>query len=384
MAAARDEATYQQEIREGLDGAFARAPLEEIDAGAARIVVFSDHHRGAGDQADDFRRCEHAYTAALGWYLKQGYRLLLLGDVEELWEERPETALARYADVVALEARFAREGGGLQRFWGNHDDLWRHRRKADRHLAAALGGRVTVHEGLRMRLRDGAGRGATLFFVHGHQGTTESDRFGWLSRAFVRWVWRPIQRRTGYSATTPARGHDLRAKHDRALFAWARDRQPGTVLVAGHTHRPVFGTSTPPPPPARPIATLRGLIADAERGGDRDRAAALNAELEYARTARRRPDEAIRVTPPCYFNAGCCSYPDGDVTGLEIADGELRLVRWPASLRELRPDADGDVRAETRVLARIALADLLDQVTAPRPDAPTPTIAEQPVAPPAE
>ena len=31
---------------------------------------------------------------------------------------------------------------------------------------------------------------------------------------------------------------------------------------------------------------------------------------------------------PCYFNTGCCSYGDGDVTGLEIADGEIRLVRW--------------------------------------------------------
>jgi hypothetical protein len=34
--------------------------------------------------------------------------------------------------------------------------------------------------------------------------------------------------------------------------------------------------------------------------------------------------------PPCYFNTGCCSFPDGDVTGIEIADGKIRLVRWPS------------------------------------------------------
>jgi hypothetical protein len=29
------------------------------------------------------------------------------------------------------------------------------------------------------------------------------------------------------------------------------------------------------------------------------------------------------------LNTGCCSFPDGDVTGIEIADRKFRLVRWP-------------------------------------------------------
>jgi hypothetical protein len=32
---------------------------------------------------------------------------------------------------------------------------------------------------------------------------------------------------------------------------------------------------------------------------------------------------------PCYFNTGCCAFEDGDITGIEIAEGEIRLVRWP-------------------------------------------------------
>jgi hypothetical protein len=31
---------------------------------------------------------------------------------------------------------------------------------------------------------------------------------------------------------------------------------------------------------------------------------------------------------PSYFNTGCCSYSDGSITGIEISDGDLRLVRW--------------------------------------------------------
>ena len=37
----------------------------------------------------------------------------------------------------------------------------------------------------------------------------------------------------------------------------------------------------------------------------------------------------IEFKKPSYFNTGCCAFLDGDVTGLEISDGEIRLVRWP-------------------------------------------------------
>ncbi len=53
----------------------------------------------------------------------------------------------------------------------------------------------------------------------------------------------------------------------------------------------------------------------------------------------------MKLEPPCYFNSGCCSYADGDVTGIEIASGTIRLVRWldndgNPQLHELRPAAD--------------------------------------------
>ncbi len=369
--AGADEQEYREKIRKGLDGAFERAAkaVEELDPATARIVVFSDHHRGAVDDADDFRRCEHAYTTALGWYLEQGYRLFLLGDVEELWEESPATPLREYGDVLALEAAFRTRGGGLERFWGNHDDTWRHPAEVRDRLQGHVGGPLKVHEGLRMRVRRPGKEDATLFFVHGHQGTAASDRFGRISRLFVRHVWRRIQRKTGYSATTPASDQALRDKHGRAMFAWAAGRGPGTVLIAGHTHQPVFASSQPDPPPTRPADELRAAIEVARAAGDAAKAAALRAELEYALTAQRRPDRATVVDPPCYFNTGCCSFPDGDVTGLEIADDEIRLVRWPANLREWPRTAAGDVDADRRILARDKLDSVLDKVGAPPADA---------------
>ena len=31
---------------------------------------------------------------------------------------------------------------------------------------------------------------------------------------------------------------------------------------------------------------------------------------------------------PTYFNSGCCCYTDGDITGIEIDEGCIRLVKW--------------------------------------------------------
>jgi UDP-2,3-diacylglucosamine pyrophosphatase LpxH len=352
--------TYLEQIRKGLDVARDGAATERFDPATERIVVFSDHHKGTGDQADDFRRCEHAYTAALGYYLEAGYRLFVLGDAEELWEERPEPVIDRYRAVLELEAQFTARGG-LERFFGNHDDDWRNASAVRAHLWP-LFGKIKVREALRLQISRPGRADGTILFLHGHQGTTESDRFGWFSRLAVRWVWRPIQRRTGFSATTPASNYELRAKHDRAMYEWARIQRPGLVLVAGHTHRPVFARGVPDPPPARPIHELEALLQGALAVSDTEAAARLRAELEYARTSVRRPEAVLTVSPPCYFNTGCCSFPDGDITGLELADGTIRLVRWPANLHELVGDGEG-VDAHRRILEEVPLEEILAAVT---------------------
>ena len=70
------QSAYSNRIGKGLDAAYRSAePRPPVDLNDLRAVVFSDHHRGRGDGADDFRRCEESYAAALGWYLEQDYEL---------------------------------------------------------------------------------------------------------------------------------------------------------------------------------------------------------------------------------------------------------------------------------------------------------------------
>lgn len=46
------------------------------------------------------------------------------------------------------------------------------------------------------------------------------------------------------------------------------------------------------------------------------------------RQEKYSPCEDTIKTIPCYFNTGCCRFADGDITGIELDDGSIRLIKW--------------------------------------------------------
>lgn len=56
---------------------------------------------------------------------------------------------------------------------------------------------------------------------------------------------------------------------------------------------------------------------------------------------------------PSYFNTGCCRFEDGDITGIELAEGEIRLIKWAED-----SEASGVTDKNRVVLGKIRL-DLL-------------------------
>ena len=341
---------YRDRVAKALDEAFEQARVEEFDIRSDRLIVFSDHHRGVRDGADDFRDSEKRYHAALGYYFEKGYILAVLGDVEELWENDRKPVLTSYGATLKLEKTFheARRDGAESnehrrywRIWGNHDDDWRFKKLVETHLAPLIPG-ITVHESLKLIVKDKDGEIGKILFVHGHQGTLDSDRFGRFSRIFVRRIWRPIQRRTQINPNTPAKDWELRKTQNIALYNWAVKKK-NLVLMAGHTHHPVFFDEGR-------IKKLEEKLDEAENKGDEESIPLLRADLEYAlvREARR----GFTMDQPCYFNSGCCCFADGDITGLEIESGELRLVRW----------LDNEGRRQPEVLTSMKLDEVFDRV----------------------
>ena len=134
--------SYITRVHKALDAALARAiaagDTRVLDLSTDRYIIFSDQHRGARNGADDFLRAERAYNAALAYYLYMGYTLVVLGDVEELWEETSAAVIKAYRHSLGLEACFHRRGHYV-RIWGNHDDEWQYADSLRRHMDAIYG-----------------------------------------------------------------------------------------------------------------------------------------------------------------------------------------------------------------------------------------------------
>jgi len=306
-------AAYQEHVSNRMADVRATTPVDnERELGSLRLIVFSDLHKGSRNGADDFAIAETTYMAALEYYWQQDFELYLLGDVEELWENWPSDILSAYGNVLNQELRFAQATAPerYRRFAGNHDDLWYRHDQQEQYLRPYLANHQVL-ESRRIPVTDAGQRLGELFLLHGHQGTADSDTHARLSAWLVHTFWRPLQRLFKFKSTAPSTSFVLRKKHDLAMYHFA-STQKDMVLIAGHTHRPVweglgFGQAV------QTVAEVAGM---------------QHPEAARWMNGLARGAVALPGRKPCYFNSGCCCYSDGSITGLELADEEIRLIRW--------------------------------------------------------
>lgn len=289
----------------------------ERDLNEVRIIIFSDHHRGKRDVSDDFVQCEQTYIAALNHYLAAQFELVLLGDVDELWENKIEQIADDYEEVMQLERQFYLKDS-IHRIWGNHDDYWREPLLFDRYMGHYFKG-LDIEEGLALHLTKDGHRIGEIALVHGHQGSLGSDRFSTISRFFVRVFWRRWQNFMGHKLSSPAENLRIRSKTDKVMYEWASKRS-GTVLICGHTHQPIFTSKS-----------HRDRLEELNDRGE------LPKNKEALLDVKKVEQTEVKVKgerKPCYFNSGCCSFSDGDITGIEMVNGTIKLVRWDAKFKE--------------------------------------------------
>ncbi|HPO04474.1 MAG TPA: serine/threonine protein phosphatase [Bacillota bacterium] len=234
----------------------------------SKFVVMSDCHRGDGSYADNFARNQNLFFAALTQYYYHKYTYIELGDGDELWEnDKISKPLEVYDHIFWLLSKF-HQSGRLFMIYGNHDIVKGKNGSIKSQLALFPG--ICFYEGLLLRHTK---LDLSLFLLHGHQADFLNDRLWIFNRFLVRYLWRPLEL-LGINDPTSAATNPKRKKAvERALIRWTeKEKQP---LIAGHTHRAVF------PKP-----------------GD-----------------------------SCYFNDGSCVHPRC-ITALEIADGNITLVKW--------------------------------------------------------
>ncbi|MBI3883705.1 MAG: metallophosphoesterase, partial [Sphingobacteriales bacterium] len=267
-----------------------RGIVLDINIVTDKFIIFSDQHKGVKDWADDFKDNEPNYLFALEYYYKQGYSYINLGDCEELWKNKAETVLPLNQLSLQAEAAFQKVKKYYRTF-GNHDLLWKNKLDVAMLLKDYFQMPLPVYEGIILRTTI-AGHDIKILLTHGHQGDKLSD-----NNAFSTWIvahiWAPIQRYLQININTPSTDLYLRDKHNRLMYEWSSEKKD-TLLITGHTHKPVF-------------ASGKYSYDDGHK-------------IEIA--------DSIKNTKASYFNTGCCCYNDGDITGIELADGYMRLIKW--------------------------------------------------------
>lgn len=261
----------------------------EIDCSKDKFIVFSDQHKGNRSWADDFSNNETNYIAALQYYNSLNYNFVNLGDSEELWKFKPFDILKVNEKSFAAEAAF--QPIRYYKTYGNHDVMWKNPVDTALHLIKYFEMPLPVYEGIVLKTSNTT-RPVSIFLTHGHQGDRMSD-----GNAFSTWVvahfWMPLQRYLRININSPSKNYTLRDKHNLMMYEWS-SRKKDLLLITGHTHKPVFASGRYYDHPSNKINTT----------------------------------EARTRLKPSYFNAGCCCYNDGDITGIEIADGFIRLIKW--------------------------------------------------------
>ena len=280
-----------------------------INTATDKFIIFSDQHKGNRDHADDFANCEFNYLKALAYYRQQNFSFINLGDSEELWKYNVENILPKNEKAFAAEAAFL--PNNYFKTFGNHDIIWKNKWDVENYLKKYFTLPLPVYEGIILKTNI-SNQPLTIFCTHGHQGDKMSDNNN-FSTWVVAHIWAPIQRYLQINVNTPSKKFSLRNKHNQIMYQWS-SRRKNTVLITGHTHSPVFASGKYSNHPANKI--------------------------------EKDTNEKIK---PSYFNSGCCCFSDGDITGIEIAGGYIRLIKW----------CDENNSSVRKILEEIKLTDLM-------------------------
>jgi len=339
-----------------LDTLWRRDDIPVLELKGNKYVLFSDLHLGDGGKADDFCENEETLMIALAYYLEQGFKLILVGDIEELWQFGLEEVRSRYFPTIYKAFKTFGDLDRL-RLYGNHDGDWNKpfvdpSRVSPVQLGIAL-------EALKMKDADGNVR---ILICHGHQGDIESDREAWTSRIAVR-LYRlvePLLRKFG-KTNPPAIRSQIITSHEKIFYQWAKSNR--VMIICGHTHRAIFASMSFLERCQEDLAKAKETIR--RTGQTEEQIKQLRNYIRDLKRKIRREKKKGRIIEsvesgkhprPNYFNTGCGIYEDG-ITGIELADDRIRLVKWHRDPK--RPEAP----ARYEIYQEGGLLDYLGQIS---------------------
>jgi len=214
------------------------------------------------------------------------------------------------------------------RLFGNHDIEW-----------GSFDDPATEKE-VRSEVADeaviltGANGKNDFFLVHGHQGSVESDKNSWISRAAVR-AYRliePIAVHLGIGDHGSATKSQICKDYERIMHSWATKNN--ISIVCGHSHRAIFASRSYIDRLNDRVDDLEAQISAGNLNQDEIKRNKMTIRITRKHIEQEEergrdisigdPDATVR---PNYFNTGCALYSDG-LTLIELDEERIQLVKW--------------------------------------------------------
>lgn len=287
-----------------------------------KYILMSDMHMGDGSKSDDFRDNEDAVNRALSYYYEKGYVLILLGDVEELWQFSLDEVITRYEYTIYKSIKKFGDDR-VHRIFGNHDIDWKINYDPIRNKTSNP---YKAYEAIKLMDAEGTPR---ILLVHGHQGTVDSDKMSWISRPIVKAYGRGIEPMIKVDQATPAPRSPILQTFERERYMWAKKRR--LMIICGHSHRAFFDSKSKVEKISSEIKALKKKIQF--ETDITNRAKLLN---ELLGKKQQVMDQSLlngdyrslgQNPTPNYFNTGCTLFLDG-LTVIVIESDEIKLIKW--------------------------------------------------------
>ena len=281
--------------------------------GTDKVLVLSDLHMGTG-RRDDLADNEELITCILeDYYYKNGWILILNGDIEELQRFSLDRIHKRWEKLFAVFDLFANVKR-LYKIIGNHDE----------ELLLVKNYPYTLHT--VVRINTGM---MPVFVYHGHQASRIFLKYNKLVGVGVRYFLKPFGIKNISSARSPYRRFNV----EKAAYNFSLENN--CLSIIGHTHRPLFESlgrfdyikfeieklcRQYPQAPAESrekieaeVSALRGELGKLKRKERRD--------------VLRQSLYGDELPVPCLFNSGCAIGNKG-LTALELSNEDISLVYW--------------------------------------------------------
>lgn len=279
-----------------------------------RFVIFSDLHMGNGGANDDFLKNAYLFDYVLNnYYLPRNYKLILNGDVEELYKFSIKSIEKKWKNVYNTFDLFS-EQTGLYKIVGNHD-----------HLLYSLNNSIHNYpllESLKLNYN-----GNDIFIYHGHQTANIFEQYSMMVHYSVKYLFRTV----GNNSIPIV--NSKKFETEKIAYEFAKKQQ--IISILGHTHRPLFESLSKIDSLKFNLEHLINLYYKTTNG-IREELAKKISHIKEELISATKINYSINsvgsvyndvVLVPCLFNSGAVTGKRG-ITALEIKNGKIKLVYW--------------------------------------------------------